>query len=51
MYNKMINNNMYVIKRDGQEEEVSFDKVLKRIKYLSEDKYLILFKTNIYQKI
>ena len=28
---------MYVVKRDGNQEEVSFDKVLKRIKSLSEE--------------
>ena len=30
-------NSMYVVKRDGNQEEVSFDKVLKRIKSLSEE--------------
>ena len=28
-------NSMYVVKRNGEREEVSFDKILKRIKYLS----------------
>ena len=28
-------NSMYVVKRNGEQEEVSFDKILKRIKYLS----------------
>ena len=42
-------NKMFVVKRDGQEEEVSFDKVLKRIKHLSED--LSVNPTSIAQKV
>ena len=35
--NKKMNNSLRVIKRDGREEDVSFDKVLTRIKKLSQD--------------
>ena len=33
----MSDNEMYVVKRDGEKEEVSFDKILRRIKTLGKD--------------
>ena len=33
----MADNEMYVIKRNGEKQEVSFDKILRRIKTLGKD--------------
>jgi len=47
----MIDDQMHVTKRDGSKEEISFDKILKRVKQLGEEAFINLNYTSLVMRI
>ena len=47
----MIDEQMHVTKRDGSKEEISFDKILKRVKQLGEEASINLNYTSLVMRI